>query len=97
MNNKRREQIFKEKPHFYYRDLDNYADEFLKEIILWQKDYLDYLIEESSKEDSKNNKLNLSKDDFNTIGVLFVLDMLDPGLLKIAKGLKKNKKEFDKK
>ena len=31
------------KPHFYYMDLDNYNDDFLRKIILWQKDEIEKL------------------------------------------------------
>ena len=32
-----------DKPRFYYQDLDNYHEEFLKEIILWQRDKIEDL------------------------------------------------------
>lgn len=32
-------------PRFYYMDLNNYTDEFLKEIILWQKQEIEELKE----------------------------------------------------
>ena len=31
------------KPHFYYMDLENYNDDFLIKIILWQKDEIEEL------------------------------------------------------
>jgi hypothetical protein len=31
------------KPHFYYMDLNNYNDDFLRKIILWQKDKIEEL------------------------------------------------------
>jgi len=44
-----------EKPHFYIMDLDNYNEDFLKEIILWQKDRLEKL-EKELKAWNDNNK-----------------------------------------
>ena len=36
------ERVSKE-PDFEYKDLDNYNEKFLKEIILWQKQEIEYL------------------------------------------------------
>ena len=31
------------KPHFYYKDIDNYNDIFLKDMLFWQKEYINLL------------------------------------------------------
>ena len=36
----------KEKPRFYYQDLNNYTTEFLQEIIEWQKEEIARLLNE---------------------------------------------------
>lgn len=35
--------IMGKKPRFYVLDIDNYNDEFLKKIISWQSEYIEYL------------------------------------------------------
>lgn len=35
--------IMNNKPRFYIQDLENYNEEFLKQIILWQDQYIKYL------------------------------------------------------
>jgi len=37
------EGIEKNKPHFYIMDLDNYTDNFLREIIYWQDEKIKFL------------------------------------------------------
>jgi len=39
--------IMLRKPRFYVIDVDNYNEEFLKSIILWQDEYINYLVKEN--------------------------------------------------
>jgi len=41
----KREGSLVEKPRFYIMDLDNYTDDFLREIILWQNERIKELEE----------------------------------------------------
>jgi hypothetical protein len=42
---RKHEEITKKRPRFYIIDLDNYNEDFLKEIILWQDEYTKLLEE----------------------------------------------------
>lgn len=46
------------KPRFYYADLDNYNEDFLKEIILWQKEEIERLREQEEVGVWKKKKLD---------------------------------------
>ena len=52
-----------EKPRFYYGDLDNYTENFLKVIILWHKQEIERLQLELEKEKSGRFKALKSKFD----------------------------------
>ena len=52
-----------EKPRFYYIDLNNYTDNFLAEIILWQKQKIEKLQIEVEKEKQGRFKALKSKID----------------------------------
>ena len=46
--------LIEKKPRFYISDLNNYNEDFLKEIILWQNEYIKALQLEAENENRKN-------------------------------------------